>query len=521
MTRSRGWVWLVAAGLIAGVVLVSFIARVVIQLLPADTRDNVRKAVRANAWPLGGGVGVLIATIVFALCSTGLPVISRPAASSAQSVAAADTTDTGDLPVDTTLAGAAGGPASATPAGAVSAKRAAAAAGGARLASLYSGAADLQGITDDSITVCGHAPLSLGALLNTKAEDILVYWRYINDKGGINGRKINVSLEDDQYSASGGVPAAQRCAERNPFFIFGSVGSDVVPPVREWAEQNRQLYFYSFSPRAGTEKLKYSYTATISLEDLSTVIGRLATTKFGAKKSKVGVLWRNSSNVQPGRDAFKAEVARNGGKLVADLPVTQSQGNYSQEIIELQNRGAEVVVILDDALAQINIMKQGKSQNYNPQWLVFAFNVQTQTLGEDSLHPPLAGTNLAPAYQCHTFDGPYASYAADIREFEAAYAKFSPDTDLCGLGGDIAWDTWVGFKAAGAIIEACGRDCSRNKFAGLLDNGYNAKIGAACPVDFRGDPHHGGLYADYFEAYRLPNGKPGWRNPERCLRAKP
>ena len=70
------------------------------------------------------------------------------------------------------------------------------------------------------IRICGHAPLSLGAVLNTKPEDLLVYWRWLNDRGGIHGRRVEMSLEDDQYSASGGVPAAQRCAERNPFFLL-------------------------------------------------------------------------------------------------------------------------------------------------------------------------------------------------------------------------------------------------------------------------------------------------------------
>jgi branched-chain amino acid transport system substrate-binding protein len=525
-TRSRGWVWLVGVGLIAGVVLASFVARLVVQVLPEATRDAVRKAARSSRFSLGGGVAVFIATVLFALYSTGLPVLTTPSSDS-QSLAADNASGAAaDATTDTVAGAASGGGPGTGAAGTGAVKRgtgsrsASAAAAAARSTGLYSGAADVQGITNDSITLCGHAPLSLGALLNTKVEDILVYWRYINEKGGINGRKVNVSLEDDQYSASGGVPAAQRCAERNPFFIFGSVGSDVVPPVRVWAEQNRQLYLYSFSPRAGTEKLKYSYSATISLEDLSTVIGRLATTRFGAKKTKVGVLWRNSSNIEPGRSAFKQEVARNGGTVVADLPVTQSQGNYSQEIIELQSRGAEVVAILDDALAQINVIKQGKSQNYNPQWLVFAFNAQTQTLGDDALNPPLVGTNLAPAYACHQYGGAYASYAADIKEFEDAYAKYSPKTDLCGLGGDIAWDTWVGFKVLGALLEACGRDCTRSRFAGQLDAGFNAKIGAACPIDFRGDAHHGGKYADYFEAYKLPSGDAGWRTPERCLSAK-
>jgi ABC-type branched-subunit amino acid transport system substrate-binding protein len=230
-------------------------------------------------------------------------------------------------------------------------------------------------------------------------------------------------------------------------------------------------------------------------------------------------MWRNSSNIQPGRDAYKNYVTSHGGRIVADLPVQKNQGSYTQEIISLQQAGAEVVFILDDAVSQLNVVKQGKTQQYNPQWLLFTFNIQTQTLGKDSLNPPLRGANLAPAYECHSFDGPYAAYANDIREFEAAYAKYSPNTDLCGIAGDIAWGGWLGFKGIAALFEACGPACTRNRFAGVMESGFKAKIGALCELDFTGDGHHGGFSADIMEAYAGPRNRPALRNTQRCARA--
>ena len=91
-----------------------------------------------------------------------------------------------------------------------------------------------------------------------------------------------------------------------------------------------------------------------------------------------------------------------------------------------QQSGAQVVFVLEAADAQLNVIKQAKTQQYNPQWEVFSFNIQTQTLGNDSLTPPLLGTNLAPAYECHKYDGSYASYAEEIKTFvrdrHSAYA---------------------------------------------------------------------------------------------------
>jgi ABC-type branched-subunit amino acid transport system substrate-binding protein len=313
------------------------------------------------------------------------------------------------------------------------------------------------------------------------------------------------------------VPAADKCAAKNPFMIFGALGSDVIPPVRVWAEQHKELYLYGFTVRAGSEKFKYSFSNTISSEDLSSVIADLAADRF--PKKKVGIVWRNSTNFEPARQAFRREIARRGGDIVADVRVNQNQGSYAQEVLTLQQSGAEVVYVLEDAFTQTTIIRQGKDQQYNPNWMVFGFNVQTKGLGNDALNPPLTGSNLAPPYECHQFGGPYASYGAEIKVFEAAYAQYSPNTDLCGIAGDVAWQSWVEFKNMAGLYVACGRDCTRNRFAGLMLSGYHGVTGAACPVDFSKDGHHGGFAADLFEAYQTSTANAGWRPIRRCVKA--
>jgi branched-chain amino acid transport system substrate-binding protein len=544
-TRSTTWVWVVIGGFVVSLALIWHVVSQAIGSLPDETQLRLRGSLRANSRPIAVTAVVLTWTLAYLLYSVASVPIAAPAGEGTSTLAAGTSTDdpavsvpgsdpvSGTATPDATVAG--GGPAPST-AGAAGAPRTGAAtkAGTATTVpankvslgvpavnikepNLFSGPANTRGITSNTIKICGHAPLSYGALLNTKPEDLLVFWRWLNDKGGLFGRKFDVALQDDQYTAEGSVPAATACAEGNPFMIFGALGSDVIPPVRLWAEQNKELYLYGFTIKKGSESFKYSYTGTIQQEDLSRVLANVAVTQFPGKK--VGLLWRNSANFQPGRDAFKRFVTDHGGKVVADVPVQKNQGSYTQEMITLQQSGAEVVFALEDAVTQLNMVKQAKTQQYNPQWLLFTYNIQTVTLNQDALSPPLRGANLTPAYECHVFDGPYASYANEIREFEAAYAKYSPNTDLCGITGDIAWQGWVGFKAFAGFFELCGRDCTRNRFAGIMEGGFQGAIGAACPADFARDPHHGGGSADLMEAYQAPSGHAAYRNTTRCSKA--
>jgi ABC-type branched-subunit amino acid transport system substrate-binding protein len=549
VSTSHTWIWAVVAGLAVAGVLLWHVANAVLSALPEEVRTPVKASVRSNSRPLGVMAVVVLWTLTYALYS----VAHLPSPSSRQAAAAQNPTGTNTNPGTTVPGSTVPGstppvgsaatpgpgilPGSVGSSGSTSTGRTSTGAGGGAAnptvfgpqapgpathgsfhdSTLFRGSANVRGINAKTITVCGHAPLTLGYAINTKPEDELVFWKYLNAHGGVFGRQFDVTLEDDQYTATGGVPAAIKCAAKNPFMIFGALGSDVIPPVRQWAEQNKELYLYGFTVRAGSQKFKYSFTNTISSEDLSRVIADLAVDRFHGQK--VGIIWRNSNNFQPARDAFVKEIVKREGGTVIDVPVAQNQGSYSQEILTLQQAGAKVVYVLEDAFTQLAIIRQGKSQQYNPNWQVFGFNIQTKGLGNDALNPPLTGSNLAPPYECHKYGGPYASYGAEIKVFEAAYAVYSPNTDLCGIAGDVAWDSWVEFKNMAGLFAACGQQCTRDRFAGLMESGYHGVTGAACPVDFRGDGHHGGFYADLFEAYSTGTNTAGWRPIRRCAGA--
>ena len=542
--RSNGWIFVVVIGLVMTFGIGAAVVRMVLGSLPEDVTAPIRKTLRDQSIPVAVGAVLLIATITFGLYSAAKPAASASLATAQGGGAplaggVPQPGATGPAASGAPLSGAAGGPAAggtgsaATGTGGtlgtangggtraqarpLGVELGAPPAKGTHDAHLFAGAANTRGISNDLIKVCGHAALSLGPVFATNQSDLLVFWQYLNDKGGLYGRKFQVTLQDDQYSSTGGVPAAQACAQQNPFLIFGALGSDVLPPVRQWAEENKELYLYGFAAKKGTEKFKYSYADAPAQEDLSRVVADSIVRRF--PHGKIGLVWRNSTNVQPGRDAFKKRIEGRGPTIVADISTTENQGNYSAEVIELEQKGADVVFMLDDALAQINLIKQAKAQQYNPNFFVFGFNIQLQALGSDALNPPLHGTGLAPAYTCHRFDAAYGAYGNDMKEFEAAYAKYDPNLDLCGNAGDIAWDSWIGFKFLAGLFEACGPQCTRNRFAGVMDSGYKMNIKPACPVDYSLDPHHAILSADEFEVLNS-GGNPIWHSATRCMSAR-
>jgi ABC-type branched-subunit amino acid transport system substrate-binding protein len=333
----------------------------------------------------------------------------------------------------------------------------------------------------------------------------------LNDQGGIQGRKIDISFTDDAYTPQGGVQAAQQCKANQAFVMGGGVGFDTVPAVRAFAEQNDMLYLSSFATEADISRYQRSFSAVLSVERFGQIIGEFAAAKFPG--AKVGVVWRNSPNWQGGRDRFLATARERGLQIVADIPVEKDQGDYTNAILRLRDAGAQVVFGWINVLEFTQFEVQARVQDLTPTWLVAGANLLTDTLGHD-----VDGTKGSQAYGF--WPGavyppePGASYQAEIDRMLAAYHKYRPAKD--GKVGETEWQFWLASRQLHGLLDLCGRDCSRNKLAGILLDLGPTKADPLCPIDFRrGGGHLGGFALDVWKA--VPDGDGSrWTTEAHC-----
>ncbi len=372
------------------------------------------------------------------------------------------------------------------------------------------------GITPTSITLCAHAALTYGKAFNTEDADFNVYWSALNDAGGIFGRKVTVTYENDDYKPDTAVVAARACKAKNPFILLGGIGFDQIPAVRNYVEKEHILYLHHTATVNGSKGLKYSFTEVPTVERLGEGFGQLYASRYAGQK--VGIIKRDSDNWEPGVVAFKSFLTKTGGKVVAERAVAQNKGNYTDEILAMKNAGAQVVWIWDNALDATAMVRQFKAQAYSPRLMLFPFNLTSQTLGDDALKPTLDGLAMFTAYSKGDRSGPFASYADDLKQFEQQYAKYRPNVDLGGNGGDLLFLNWQAQKALAVQLADCGKDCTRNRFVDTLQ-GYNKKpTSSACTIDFtKGDGQHGSDQVVFMETYKAPDGKVNWRNTRACV----
>ncbi len=377
---------------------------------------------------------------------------------------------------------------------------------GPPVANLFTPAEDRIGISPSTITMCGHAALTYAAAFDTSPEDLNVYWEMVRDQGGIYGRNVDMTYENDNYDPTTARQAAETCYARDPFILVGGIGFDQIPAVRAFAEEHHILYIHHIARQDLTKR--YSFSALPTVEQLGKLAAQWIATQHPGKK--IGAFYRDSENWDPGYKAFVAELKRLKQNFFGGAAVASDQRSYSTALNNFQQNDVQVLFGWENALNGTNMILQAKSQNYSPQWVMFPFNLETDTLEDAALSPPVEGIAAWSAYTPGDYSGPFAEYADEIHRFENAYAQHRPGLKKLT---DLHWQVWLAWKTIHTLLVRCGADCTRNKMVGLLlgkKYGY-AETKPDCPVDFTRNGHVGGFSASFYRAYAGPQGA-AWRH---------
>ena len=94
------------------------------------------------------------------------------------------------------------------------------------------------GITKTSIHIGGTFPLTgVASAYKTIPFAEAAYFAYVNDHGGVNGRKIDFTIVDDAYNPAQTVPAVQQLVEQAKVFaLVGDLGT--APGLATWGYTN-------------------------------------------------------------------------------------------------------------------------------------------------------------------------------------------------------------------------------------------------------------------------------------------
>ena len=154
------------------------------------------------------------------------------------------------------------------------------------------------GVTATTITIGGTVPLNGPAsAFGSVGRGADAYFRYVNSKGGVFGRRIVYKFLDDEYEVPQTIQLTRQLVEQDHVFaIFNTVGTDNALAIRSYLNEQKVpgLFAGSGVSRLATDHRKYPWTMGYlpSFVGEGVIYGRrIAATK---PKAKIAVLFENS-----------------------------------------------------------------------------------------------------------------------------------------------------------------------------------------------------------------------------------
>ncbi|HTT39172.1 MAG TPA: ABC transporter substrate-binding protein [Burkholderiales bacterium] len=102
------------------------------------------------------------------------------------------------------------------------------------------------GVTDTEIKIGQTLPYSGAASsFSTIGKAELAYFKMINERGGVNGRKIRLISLDDAYSPPKTVEQTRRLVEQEQvLFIFGSLGTATNTAIQKYLNARKVPHLF-------------------------------------------------------------------------------------------------------------------------------------------------------------------------------------------------------------------------------------------------------------------------------------
>jgi branched-chain amino acid transport system substrate-binding protein len=309
-------------------------------------------------------------------------VASKRGSSANGGLGGATNTDTG-APAPTGDTGAAAAPDAAAPAGAPAGAPVGGgtatggstapaggtpAAGGGPAAAGAVDAGATTGITATNIKIGYLLPLTGAAPVPSNFDKgANVYWNFVNKQGGINGRKVDIVIEDTQSSASVGKDKAKKLIENDKVFAV---------IVLDRLENQQAIGAYLDSRKVPNLEIQTpanlpgNQTWTFGVTIDHAVQGKLVADYFGKvlNAKKIAIVYENTPALSPGRDAFKKEAAAVGATVAYEKAIDGQANDFSNEALGLSRSGATATWLYMAPTPAAKLANTADAAGYHPTW---------------------------------------------------------------------------------------------------------------------------------------------------------
>lgn len=348
-------------------------------------------------------------------------------------------------------------------------------------------AADTPGVTKDEVTIGMTCPMSgPAALWSAMALGNSAWAKYINDQGGIHGRKIKFVAKDDGYNPSRAL--ANLTEMKNDVLAFGCViGSATANASKDFLLTSKvPVVHVHANPRiwlkTPTAQRRHIFIAYPDYIDEAEAIAKYAVTSLGIKT--IALFGQNDDWGKSAEIGMQKAIKELGGKgtfagFITFEMTDRAVGGHALKLKELK---ADAVVIYGPPTQAALIIKEMAKIGYKPK--IFTAN----PLG-DPLMYKIAGELWEGAYPAASGNVSMPGVEAQSDKVVEILLKYEPalkGREFLGVTGA----TTMMLIAEG--LKRAGKNLTRESFVNAMESIKDFKCeGMGAPITFSAEQHHG------------------------------
>jgi len=307
------------------------------------------------------------------------------------------------------------------------------------------------------------------------------YFDYVNANGGVNGRKITLTVKDDAYLPKQAIANTQALIKENTFAVIGALGTANNKAVASAVNLGRRgipSLFVNTGFSGFTDRKAYPTSSAILPSYImeAKMMGKYVNETYPGKK--ICLLYQDDDF---GDDALVGFDKTHGN---VDFTVKKAYASLSQGVAGVpdswvaafKSAGCEVQIMFGVATATLYTVQAAAKIGYAPKWILGSVGADIPSIDPRTVPYIIGATSLS--FMPSVVD-PKDEYVAQFKEINAKYNPGAKFSSWALIGMNTAFVAVQAIKAAGPNLTRksllAAMDDSGSKFAsaGLVPLNYS------------------------------------------------
>ena len=225
-------------------------------------------------------------------------------------------------------------------------------------------AEEVRGVTDNTIKIGLFVDLTgpVASVGVPVAEGARMYFRHINDQGGINGRKVEFLLEDDHYTIPGAIAAFKRLVFKSKILsmlVSGGTGQTTAL-ARHYEKERVPLLTVSLAETMTNPLKRYIFTPSASYDDGVKVLVDYIMKDLKAKNPRIAIVHPDNEFGKAVLRSTEKYLQKYNLKLANKEILAFGAIDATSQALSLKKSKADYIILHEGSAAIIAFLKSAK-----------------------------------------------------------------------------------------------------------------------------------------------------------------